>query len=387
MIPKIANNKTNQEELNLEPTEKIVEKLNYYRTLFDKLHELSEAEISELTDNISIFFNLKTVGFSDKPPEDLFRISNNNKILSSLGKELNFLTDISHILAPPIENCWYNRCNIPKQQILYCATDEATAYWETKPQKGDVITISHFKLKENAVINCNVIRKEKISNPKILNQLQEVAFYIDDFFTEIFSREIPRDKPLQYLFSAVISSQHLFYPIPSDKNIEAIIYPSVQRKKHGYNLALQNDLILKKYDLVSVTTRFIVEEYKDIEPTHQGPTVESLISAITINQFNFENSEIIYPKEIIEKFSFFRNLQTSIISGEAKQVRYDAPKQLSEIIKEHQVYQKQRQSEKTKKLQRNDRINVKYKDGTTKMNTKYKDVKNDLELGKCFLLN
>ena len=45
MIKKVANNETNQEELNLEPTEKIKEKLDYYRSLIPKLAFLTTMKL------------------------------------------------------------------------------------------------------------------------------------------------------------------------------------------------------------------------------------------------------------------------------------------------------------------------------------------------------
>ena len=60
MIDKIANNETNQEELNLHPTKDILEKLNYYRSLFGKVQDLTDAEFENLRKDIAKFFNLKS---------------------------------------------------------------------------------------------------------------------------------------------------------------------------------------------------------------------------------------------------------------------------------------------------------------------------------------
>lgn len=118
MIEKVANNKFNTEKLNLNPPDKVKEKLDYYRTLFNKTHDLNADELENLTQNIKTFFNLKAVGFTDNPPDRLVRISVNNRILASQGKELSYLTDISELLAPPIKYTNYGRCNIPGQQVL-----------------------------------------------------------------------------------------------------------------------------------------------------------------------------------------------------------------------------------------------------------------------------
>ena len=56
MIEKVANNKYNTEKLNLNPPEKVKEKLDYYRSLFNKTHDLSSENLEELTQNIKTFF-------------------------------------------------------------------------------------------------------------------------------------------------------------------------------------------------------------------------------------------------------------------------------------------------------------------------------------------
>ncbi|MBK9425513.1 MAG: hypothetical protein IPN54_15500 [Bacteroidetes bacterium] len=156
-----------------------------------------------------------------------FQITTN---ISCTKKELSYLTDISQLLAPPIEYCGFGRCNISNQQVLYCATSEAGAYWEIKPKHGDVITLSHFELKPGSKVNSLVIMKDKTKNPKIQHQLQEVYYHLEDFFVDAYSLEVDRSRPRDYLFSALLSSKQLFYPVVSDKNFEAIIYPSVQKK-------------------------------------------------------------------------------------------------------------------------------------------------------------
>jgi hypothetical protein len=383
MIEKVANNKFNTEKLDLNSPDKVKEKLDYYRTLFHKPHDLPLEQFEELMQNIRTFFNLKAVDFTDKPPARLVRISNNNRILSSQDKKLNYLTDISQLLAPPIKYCDYGRCNTPGQQVLYCATTEAGAYWETKPRNGDIITLSHFELKPNAKVNCNVVRSEKRANEGSNNPLKEIAHLLERFLIEAFSLEVSRARPKDYLFSSLLSSEQLFYPIVSDKNIEAIIYPSVQKKKLGANLAIRNDLILERYSLIGVETRFILDEYENLDPSSEEVTTDQLIGSFGTTAFDFETGKILYDEEKADEiFSLFRKLQT----GEGKQVRYEHPNTSKNIAFDltppsHQ--NKRVIDSKTSKLSRNDKVNVVYQDGTRMDNIKYKKVSADIESGKC----
>ncbi len=383
MIDKIANNETNQEELNLHPTKDIKEKLDYYRSLFGKVQDLTDNEFENLKKDIAKFFNLKIGGNTQEPPPRLVRISNNNRILAAQGKELSYLTDISQLLAPPIQYCGFGRCNIPNQQVLYCATSEAGAYWETKPKHGDIITLSHYELKPNAKVNSLIIMREKTENPKIQHQLQEVYYLLEDFFVDAYSLEIDRNRPRDYLFSAMLSSEQLFYPVVSDKNFEAIIYPSVQKKKFGENFAIRNELILQRYNLISVETRFILDEYENLDPASDEVTTDQVIGSFGTTEFDFEKGKILYNEKADEIFKLFRMMQT----GPGKQVRYEhegIPKNITFNLspkKEGDV--KSKMNRRRSKIGRNERINVVYQNGTRKDNVKYKTVQDDIISGKC----
>ncbi|MDF0716959.1 RES domain-containing protein [Muricauda sp. 334s03] len=311
MIEKVANNKYNTEPLRLNPPHLILEKLNHFRALFGRIHNLSEQEFVNLTAEIKKFFNVKPVKLRNDIPERLVRISNNNRILAGQGKALSYLTDISQLLAPPIEFCKFGRCNLPEQQVLYCAVDMASAFWETKPQLGDVITISHYRKKEGAKANCSLIAHDKMENPDPSNHFKEVFYLLEEFFIDVYSLEVDWNRPRDYLFSSLLSSELLFYPVPSDKNIEAIIYPSVKRKKYGHNFALRNDLVFDKYDLIGVETRFMLEDYKEASPMSSDVPTDSVMASFGTEAFNMEKGKILYDPKVDEIFDFFREMQMS----------------------------------------------------------------------------
>ncbi|MCY1522912.1 hypothetical protein D9M68_577910 [compost metagenome] len=381
MIEKIANNESNQEILNLNPIEDIVEKLNYYRSLFGKVHDLTDEQFDNLKSDIANFFNIKIGGSTQDAPKRLVRISNNTNILKSQGLELSCLNHISQLLAPPINYCGFGRCNIPGQQVLYCAITESGAYWETRPKKGEVITLSYYELKPNAKINCLVIMKEKTANPKIEHKLQELYYVLEDFFVDAYSLEIDRSRPRDYIFSALLSSEQLFYPVVSEDHFEAIIYPSVQKKKYGENFAIRNELILEKYNLIGVETRFILEEYVDVDPATDINTSDHLISSIVTNKFDFDKGEILYSSNVDEAFKIFRMIQMST----GKQIRYEIPGipdtlhfNLSQNIQGLPI-----ENKKAQKPSRNQIVNVVYIDGSRIDNIKYKKVEKDILKGKC----
>lgn len=382
MIEKVANNKFNTEELNLNPTDKIKEKLDYYRSLFGKTHDLPSDEFEKLKQDIATFFNLKPGIHTTDAPKRLVRISNNNRILKAQGKELRYLTDISQLLAPPIESCDFGRCNIPKQQVLYCALNEAGAYWETQPKHGDVITLSHFELIHDKKVMSHVVKAEKTQNPKISHQLQEVYYLLEEFFVDAYSLLVSRDRPGDYLFSGLLSSEMVFYPVVSDKNFEAIIYPSVQKKKFGDNFAIRNDLIFEKYNLIGVETKFILDEYENLDPTTEEVTTDQVIGSFGTEVFDFEKGKILYNEEKVDEiFNLFRMIQID----PNKQVRYEhpgIPKNITFNLSPKKTKKTTSNNIKSK-IGRNERVNVVYQNGTRKDNVKYKTVQDDVEQGRC----
>jgi hypothetical protein len=296
-------------------------------------------------------------------------------------KELSYLTDISQLLAPPIQYCGFGRCNIPKQQVLYCATREAGAYWEIKPKHGDVITLSHFELKPNTKVNSVIIMKDKTEGPVIRNQLQEVYYILEDFFVDAYSLEVDRNRARDYVFSALLSSEQLFYPVVANNNFEAIIYPSVQKKKFGENFAIRNELILERYNLIGVETRFILDEYENLDPSSDEVTTDQVIGSFGTTEFDFKTGKILYNEKADELFKLFRMMQT----GPGKQVRYEyegIPKNIAYNLSPKKA-DHSNVTEISSEIGRNERINVVYQNGTRKNNVKYKTVQDDLASGKC----
>lgn len=210
---------------------------------------------------------------------------------------------------------------------------------------------------------------------------------LNHFFIDAFSLEVERKRPRDYIFSALLSSEQLFHPIPSDINIEAVLYPSVQRRKFGDNFAIKNDLVLEKYDLIGVETRFILDEYENNDPSSSELTTDNLIGSFGTDAFDFHKGKILYNGKVDEIFKLFRELQT----GKGKQVRYDNPENIKTLTfnlspKNQEKTAEQEPSFTRRKIGRNERVNVRYTDGTIKENMKYKHVKTDIENGKCNLI-
>lgn len=385
MIKQVLKINPYNENITLNSTEEIAEKLNYYRSLFGKVQDLTDFEFENLKKDIKTFFNTKPIHFTNEAPENIIRVSNNTNVLNSTGKKLGCFTEIEQILAPPIEFCNFNRCNLPQERVLYCALNPATAYWETKPKKGDIITLSYWKKKKNISINCVIIENRIDKHLKSINRLEEVYYLIDEFFIDVFTYEINKNRPRDYIFSALISSEILLNPLNSKNYIDAIIYPSVQKKKYGHNIAIRNDKIFEKYELIGVETRFILDEIPNINPKTNDLISDYIIGSIGTETFNIKKGKILYSKKVEETFDLLRMLQTN----GSKQIRYDIPenypKNLIFNLSENSSIYINTKSEK-RRLQRNQKVNVIYENGLTIENVKFKKIMHDFNTGKCKIL-
>jgi hypothetical protein len=341
---------------------------------------MDETQISELQSDIRTFFNLIPVHSIKTPPEYLFRISSNDSIL---GREVNFLTKVSQLLAPPIELCNYNRCNIPGERVLYTATDELTAYWETKPKKGDTITISIYKAKEKQTLNIGRIGIAKSNIDISHTSMQNLFSLLDDFFIEVFTLPVERRNPIEYLFSSIIASELLFVERAGKPILDAIEYPSVQREMHGYNFAIKNDLIFEKYNLIEANTRWILEEIENVDPKSNARIIDDLISSVSIKEFNFEEDKILYGENIASKFLFFKYLQN--LPG--KQARFKNQDEANIHFRETIEKMKNKPPVKKDKYSRNQKVTVLYyNNGPLLKDVKYKKIEADLLANKCFII-
>lgn len=318
-ITRLAKDGLNNDLPQTWPVNFIIDKLNWYRSFFGKIQDLSNSNFEDLKENIGLFFNLKPVRLAAKTPRFLIRISNNSNILNSQKKPLSYLSNLDDLLAPPLKLCKFNRCNLENQQVVYCALDEASAYWETRPKKGDVITLTTFLLKESESLVCSVIKSTNLKREDLDHPLKIVYNLLDEFFVEVFTLSVDRKRPRDYLFSAALASGQLFYPIQSPDNIESIVFPSVQRGMNGNNIAIPIEILKSKYYIKTIETRFMLDEYSELNPKSQDITSDQVIGSFYTYGVNYENREILYSPKVDEIFNLFRSIQTS----KPGQIRYD----------------------------------------------------------------
>jgi len=293
----------------------IKEKLDYYRQLSKSgLSNLSDEQFIKLQIDIKKFFNIQFTTFTDAYPTKLYRISFNKSITNQ--DRGGTLKKVTQILGPPADKSNFNRCNLPGESIFYCSLDFNTAVWETKPKFDDVITISEWEIKEGEKLMLHTIfnhpdidnvnddaRKAYEGYLKEMDKVHPKQYNLIDtiikFITEEFIKTVDKDKPREYLFSAYFASE-LFRPSTDIIRIEAIAYPSIQRKFGVTNLAIINSLVLQKLELVASTTIDVLSSNYEIDPTSNEPLLGVFPAYRRITEFDIENDKIIYPDPQIE---------------------------------------------------------------------------------------
>jgi hypothetical protein len=287
----------------------IKEKLSYFKEISNNgLENFTEEQIANLKAEFIKFVNVNFAFFADTYPTKLFRVTN-NKTLNE-GKKVK-LQKVDQLIGPPLNKSYYGRCNLPDESVFYAALNFRTAIWETKPEKGDLITVSEWEIKEGQRLDTQMIFHPELTNLSEeskhafnawLNKKKEMGSEITEifedlmkFFTEEFMKIVHSEKKENYLFSSIFSSR--FLQGKRDKNgfkIEAIAYPSVKMQYGLTNLAILNELVFEKLNLKSITLYEIVETNYDETNVLNDDLIKVSPLIIQTKDFDIVNNKINY---------------------------------------------------------------------------------------------
>jgi len=188
--------------------------------------------------------------------DEIKRITINKRIKDNENRRI---ININHLKYPKEEYVKrYGRANYNFQSRLYATFDPITAINEMKPEIGDLITESTWKLKENCYLKVapifmittkdNIVHNEislrfKIAFENLMTKYSknESCQYIEllEFVSECFAKDVEYGNSYDYFLSAFFSNK-IFNEI-NNGEVEAIVYPSVQS-----NLAFSNIVIKPK---------------------------------------------------------------------------------------------------------------------------------------------
>lgn len=251
--------------------------------------------------------------------DDIKRITINKSILS----ENKRITEISHLKYPPakyVKN--YGRANLKNQSVLYGTFDMLTTLNEMKPNVGDLICISTWKIKEDQnLIYSPIFKRWELEDGSVnlYMRLFETQYknlskhYPKNIFRQIdlknefaadeFEKKVDRATPDNYMFSAFFANEILYnFWTDEGQAIDAILYPSVASKGAFDNIAIKPDVFDSLYELHNVKESIVVSR-----PTvrYKGYGLDGLSESDSIDlkagKINWKKS-FYQPKE---KMDFF----------------------------------------------------------------------------------
>jgi len=209
--------------------------------------------------------------------QKLQRVSINKRLF---GGANNRIEEISFLKNPP-KQCVkkYGRANSPNESVLYATFEPLTALSEMRPDIGDFITVSTWKLKDNHPITVSPIFKNAPKAHKVQNEVsikalfmynQQVKQYDEElqkqldviiqFVADCFSKEVDDTNHFDYFLSSFYANR-IFWEL-QDGEIDAILYPSVRQSLELTNIVMKPDVFNKHYEL-ELVEESIVKQNKN----------------------------------------------------------------------------------------------------------------------------
>jgi len=239
---------------------------------------LTKSEVTYLKNNLRELLGIVPIK-PEKITDKNFTHPFERMVINPCNKRINCLEGLRYPPESIKHKLNYNRASLEGQSIFYAgANGTLPVTVETKPQKGQLITISKWVLKENTTLNMAIICQDHeiaLSNPEELyscyqdyhaqlKRLQpntrQIIERIYQLVIEAFTREVNPSIKQGYLFSALFANLFFFDPC---NPVDAIYYPSVPNKGGAMNLAVKPDIIDSKFQMVEASEFVVV---KNAEP-------------------------------------------------------------------------------------------------------------------------
>lgn len=256
------------------------EEIANFKILLEEFRKQSESGINEVTemwtrstlDACHPFFTTLIVSYK---VDRIERLTVNKRVM----KKNKRIRDIEYLKYPKPELVLkYGRCNLRSQSVFYGSTVILTSLNEMNPLKGDLITKSVWKLKEekvlkicpifhvqpkNGTVNLNSLNLEKnfyeLLNKNFPENTRDIVVELTKFIAFQFSKVVNQDR--DYVFSAYFANKILNEF--EGGTIDGIIYPSVKSNLNFENIALKPNVLDTYYDLEKVEESIVTRVPSD----------------------------------------------------------------------------------------------------------------------------
>jgi len=205
------------------------------------------------------------------------RITINKRVI---GKNTR-IDEVDKLKYPPAQFVEkYGRANLKHQSVFYGTFNFMTAVMEMNPEKGDLITVSRWTLKngtdtltvcpmflsqpEDGSLNINLLNLYSSFVQELKKFPPHVAklyFELHRFYSKCFAREINSNNNHGYIFTAIMADRIL----NEYKNgvIDAILYPSTKEALRTENIVIKKNSFDNKYELSETFEKRLIDFSED----------------------------------------------------------------------------------------------------------------------------
>lgn len=256
----------------MEGHEILLQKLAPLRKFLSR-NSVSEGDVSGLKAYLSTITLLSSLMYRQRI-DSFQRVTINSRLFAGENKRI---TEISHLKNPPSELVKrYGRLNAPGKSVLYATFEPITALSEMRPEIGDLITISTWKLKKDYDLMVSPIFKISSKDGIVHNELslraellyqkqrqqydqntQKQLDIILHFIADCFAKEVDDNNHFDYFLSSYYSNR-IFTEL-DEGTVDAILYPSVRQSLTASNIVLKPEIFEEHYELSLVEESTVKE--------------------------------------------------------------------------------------------------------------------------------
>ncbi|MBK9583187.1 MAG: hypothetical protein IPO48_15205 [Saprospiraceae bacterium] len=156
-------------------------------------------------------------------------VSSDDIILTRVRKNCSsgtLFVNTENVWLPPEEVTRLGRANFPKAPVFYCSDWPATSIFEVKPNQGDWLTITNYKV-NIPQFDC-IVLGESPDSLTGFNDLPPFLQGIHDYFRKIFTERINEANINNYFKTAIVCKGFI-------TESTSIMYPSVASNLNGWN--------------------------------------------------------------------------------------------------------------------------------------------------------
>lgn len=207
--------------------------------------------------------------------EGFFRARAHNVLEGQKNEtELQLFTCESQFWNPPIELCKNRgRCNDINESLLYCASDLSTSVIETRPIKGQFITIAKFSRKKPETYKGARVKFVGLKTLSQIPQLKHILgaenendaekLELDETLDELFHKKVTKETENLYRLSIAVTKSMMATLYDPDQGVyyemHGMLYSSIERNRKHFNIIYRPDHARQHFGVAQVKTFEVLE--------------------------------------------------------------------------------------------------------------------------------